>query len=143
MKNILVVPFLFVFFVPIACSNEELVVLSCSGEQTGVDIKNIMESYEKKFSNVVIKIRKLNGEIVAVIVHEEELTKERRAINPESPNFFRWFETTSDGIITYGEDVTSNRGPEWNIKLSSQGEFERQGVVSMQRGTCTVQQKAF
>jgi hypothetical protein len=148
-KNIFVTTLLFALFSSIASvqgkttKGEELVVLSCSGEQSNVDIFT-MRSHEKKFNNVVVKIRKVNGEIVGVIDHDTELTKERRATKPDLPKFLRWFEKTSDGIITYGEDLTQNKGPEWNIKLSTQGEFEREGALGMsQRGTCTAQQKAF
>jgi|SaaInlV_120m_DNA_4_1040238.scaffolds.fasta_scaffold32099_1 hypothetical protein len=122
--------------------NEELVVLSCSGEESGVSFLT-MRSYTKEFKNNVIKIVKLKGVIVKVILNDEVLTKEKRATNPESPTFLRWFEKTADGIITYGQSSTSNKEPKWNIKLSSQGVFEREGIALTQKGTCSVQQKAF
>jgi len=142
MKKILVATILFALTASIASAKEELVVLSCSGEESGMDLFS-MRSYEKKFNNDVVKLRKVNGEIVAVILNKNELTKERRSFDPEMPYFVRWFEKTSDGIITYGEDKRGNEGPKWNVKLSSQGVFERQGVGMSQRGTCTAQQKMF
>ena len=143
MKNLLI--FLSLTFTLLATSatvKEELIVLSCSGEENGMNLSTL-RMYEKKFQNVVIKVRKVGGEIVGVVVGDEELTKEQRATNPNSPNFHRWFEETSDGILTYGKTPTEQQPAKWNIKLSSQGEFERRGAVATQKGSCIVQQKAF
>ena len=141
MKFVLVAALLLAWFPSVAFSqgktnkNEELIVLSCSGQQTGM-------VSEKEFKNAIIKIRKVNGEIVGVIVNDRELTKERRAPDPESPQFIRWFEKTSDGIITFGQQP-SDAQPKWNIKLSSKGVFERQGYLLHQNGTCVEQKTMF
>lgn len=121
--------------------NEDVVVLSCSVEDESSRYASGRLSREK-FTEF-IKIVKINNEIIKVVVGDEILTKEKRAVNPSSPNFLRWFEVDSDGITAYGEQLNDSRGPSWNVKLSSRGEFRRQGVTIRERGVCSIQVKAF
>jgi hypothetical protein len=121
---------------------EESVVLVCSGKESYFDFLT-MSIREKSFNSVVIKVRKKGNDILAITIDEFELTKEKRAVDSKSPNFLRWFEQTSEGIITYGKNSTDRQEPKWNFKLSSAGIFEREGIGINQKGTCTTKQKAF
>ena len=127
----------------VGCSQDkEVIVFSCSGKQSGINLVTLQYS-ESQFNGVILKIQKVKGQVTSFAVEDSELTKEPRATDPGSPNFLRWFEQNGDSIITYGKNAKDNKSPEWNIKLSSAGVFERKGYGVDQKGVCTAQKKAF
>jgi hypothetical protein len=133
----------FIALSTIGCTQkEEIVILSCSGDQSDINPFNL-QFKTGQFNNVSLKIKKLGNKIISITIDNEELTSERRATNPKSPNFLRWFEQNTDGVITYGKNSTDNSPPSSNIKLTSSGIFERQGIGITQKGTCSPLKKAF
>jgi hypothetical protein len=140
--NIISISFLIALSTIGCTQKEEIIILSCSGDQSDINPFNF-QLKTGQFNDVSLKIRKIGDKIISITINNEELTNERRATNPQSPNFLRWFEQNSDGFITYGKNSTDNKPPSSNIKLTSSGIFERQGIGITQKGTCVPLKKAF